>query len=512
MNILYEIKDTANRFPDRAAIISGDDRLSYAELDRYSDLLAVSLQKLCKNDRTPIPVYGHKSSLMLICFLACVKSGRCYCPIDISVPWSRTMQIIENIHPPFVLACEDPDETEQSDSSIPFINKTKIQELIHTASDESISDLVPVSDEDLFYMIFTSGSTGTPKGVQITANCLNNYLDWSVGLGTTKEEKEGTVFLNQAPFSFDLSVMDLYTCLACGGTLYPLTKSQQSDFRLLLPALAASDASVWVSTPSFADMCLRDPNFDSSLLPQIRLFLFCGETLTNRTAEKLSGRFPDAVIMNTYGPTESTVAVTEVEVTPELIRESNPLPVGRPKSGTWIEIHSPDGARLTDGEKGEIVILGNTVSPGYYKRPDLSSSVFFVTVKKDQTVRGYRTGDEGYMKNGQLYYCGRMDLQIKLHGYRIELGDIESNLLKLPGIKNAAAVANMREGTVKSITAFLVPESAPEDTFAESLRIKQELKNYLPDYMIPKKLVFLDQIPMTANGKADRKALGGILS
>ena len=140
-------------------------------------------------------------------------------------------------------------------------------------------------------MIFTSGSTGNPKGVQITSDCLNHYLDWSVGLGNTRDEKEGRIFLNQAPFSFDLSVMDLYTCLACGGTLFPLTKTEQADFSLLLPALANSGASVWVSTPSFADMCLRDPNFDSDLLPQLRLFLFCGETLTNRTAEKLSGRF-----------------------------------------------------------------------------------------------------------------------------------------------------------------------------------------------------------------------------
>ena len=201
-------------------------------------------------------------------------------------------------------------------------------------------------------------------------------------------------------------------------------------------------------------MCLRDPNFDSSLLPQISLFLFCGETLTNRTAQKLAGRFPDAVIMNTYGPTESTVAVTEVQVTPELTETEIPLPVGRPKPGTWIEIHSPEGARLTDGERGEIVILGNTVSPGYFRRPDLSEPVFFTVSKSGNTVRGYRTGDEGYIKDGMLYYCGRIDLQIKLHGYRIELGDIESNLLKLPGIKNAAAVANMRDGKSKKYYRF----------------------------------------------------------
>ncbi|MFR7442871.1 MAG: AMP-binding enzyme [Sellimonas intestinalis] len=133
-------------------------------------------------------------------------------------------------------------------------------------------------------------------------------------------------------------------------------------------------------------------------------------------------------------------------------------------------------------------------------------------MKDGITVRGYRTGDEGYLNDGELFYCGRIDLQIKLHGYRIELGDIESHLLKLSGIKNAAAVANMRDGKAKSITAFLVMETVPGDAFAESLRIKRALKEYLPDYMIPKKLIFLDQLPMTSNGKADRKALGGMLS
>lgn len=510
MNILREINQTAVRYPDRTVMISGEERLTYKDLWTCSDLLARALQRLCKDDRTPVPVYGHKSPLMLICFLACVKSGRGYCPIDISVPWSRTMQIIESIQPPFVLACEPPQRA--AGGSVSFLEEDAIRNLIQEEAGKEPITLTPVSGEDLFYMIFTSGSTGSPKGVQITSDCLNHYLDWSVVLGTTKEEKEGRVFLNQAPFSFDLSVMDLYTCLACGGTLYPLTKTQQSDFRLLLPALAASGASVWVSTPSFADMCLRDPNFDSSLLPQIRLFLFCGETLTNRTAQKLAGRFPDAVIMNTYGPTESTVAVTEVRITPELIAAEHPLPVGRSKPGTWIEIHSPEGIRLADGEKGEIIILGNTVSPGYYRRPDLTEPVFFTAKKEGQTVRGYRTGDEGFLQNGQLYYCGRIDLQIKLHGYRIELGDIENNLLKLPGIKSAVAVANMRDGKAKSITAFLVSEHRPEDEFGKALKIKQQLKEYLPDYMIPKKLVFLDQLPMTANGKADRKALGGMLS
>ena len=163
MNILYEISQTAARFPDRTVMICKEGRLNYGDLARCTDLLAAAIQRLCKENRTPIPVYGHKSPLMLICFLACVKSGRGYCPIDVSVPWSRTMQIIKNIQPPFVLACEDPEETESADASVSFIKKDDILNLIEETDPAETEALTPVSGDDLFYMIFTSGSTGNPK-------------------------------------------------------------------------------------------------------------------------------------------------------------------------------------------------------------------------------------------------------------------------------------------------------------------------------------------------------------
>ena len=144
---------------------------------------------------------------------------------------------------------------------VSFIKKDDILNLIEETDPAETEALTPVSGDDLFYMIFTSGSTGNPKGVQITSDCLNHYLDWSVGLGNTRDEKEGRIFLNQAPFSFDLSVMDLYTCLACGGTLFPLTKTEQAELQSASPRRWQTPAHlVWVSTPSFADMCLRDPN------------------------------------------------------------------------------------------------------------------------------------------------------------------------------------------------------------------------------------------------------------
>lgn len=516
MNILDQIKETAIRAPERIAVRSENGSMTYRELDEYTDRLAVFIRNLCGTDKTPLPVYGHKSPYMLVCFLACVKSGRGYCPIDISVPWARAEGIMENVNAPVILACEPLPEAKDGGYlfSSRVLTLADITECVQApaAEAEARAPLCPVSGDDIFYMIFTSGSTGRPKGVQITADCLDHYLDWSVSLGTSMEEKTGKVFLNQAPFSFDLSVMDLYTCLACGGTLYTLSKQVQGDFSGLLSCLKESDASVWVSTPSFADICLADPAFDASLLPKLSVFLFCGETLTNSTVKKLRLRFPDCIVMNTYGPTESTVAVTEVSVTSELNDSESPLPVGRAKPGTYIEIHDENGVCVPDGERGEIIIIGDTVSTGYYRQPELTEKAFFHTVRDGKTLRGYHTGDEGYLKNGMLYYCGRIDLQVKLNGYRIELEDIENNLLKLPYIESAVTVPHIRDGKVKSIAAFVICGERPSDAFGASRKIKKELKAFLPDYMIPKKILFPEKIPVTPNGKADRKKLGGLLS
>lgn len=535
MNILERIKEHAVNSPDRIALCCGQEKLSYGKLWDYSERLAVWLGTEAGDDRSPVAVYGHKHPWMIVCFLACVKSGRAYCPIDLSVPDARVNLILQTLPSKLVLTTE-PLQADGGNKRI--ISREELKSVFESPGNDQVSETENwVSGEATYYIIFTSGSTGNPKGVQITADCLNHYLDWSVNLGGKPEEKQGRVFLNQAPFSFDLSVMDLYTCLALGGTLYCLEKSVQSDYRLLMDSLKESDACVWVSTPSFADICLSEPSFDSRLMPQLKNFLFCGETLGNRTARKLQQRFPDACIVNTYGPTESTVAVTEVTVTPELEQTENPLPVGKAKPGTRIEIRDEEGKVLPEGEKGEIIILGNTVSSGYFGRKDLTEKSFFVKKiheddpdehsgkTQEYSVRGYRTGDRGFLKNGMLYYCGRIDLQVKLHGYRIELEDIENNLCRLPCVEQAVVLPNSRGGKVSSLTAYIVerkagnvPESVlekrelsdiPYENPETAKAIREELKQFLPDYMIPKKILFLDQMPVTNNGKADRKRLGG---
>ena len=255
--------------------------------------------------------------------------------------------------------------------------------------------------------------------MQITRDCLDNFIRWAKTLGSGFDDGKHRVFLNQAPFSFDLSVMDLYLCLYTAGTLWTLDRSIQTDMKQLLRSLEQSNANVWVSTPSFTEVCLSDPGFSEELMPELNDFLFCGEVLTNITVDRLHKRFPNSCIVNTYGPTESTCAVTEVRITPELNKECFPLPVGKPKEGTWIRITDKNGNTVPDGEHGEIVIVGDSVSPGYCNNSEKNNLSFGVTKQNSAEYRYYKTGDEGYIINGMLYYCGRIDNQVKLHGYRI---------------------------------------------------------------------------------------------
>lgn len=203
--------------------------------------------------------------------------------------------------------------------------------------------------------------------------------------------------------------------------------------------------------------------------------------------------------------------MTQILVDVSVNQKWNPLPVGQAKEGTWILIMDQDGNLLPEGEKGEIVIVGNTVSAGYWNNSELTNKVFGrYRIGKEEYLL-YHTGDKGYLNGDLLFYCGRMDLQVKLHGYRIEVEDIESNMRRLPDVIQAVVMPLYRGGEVKSLTAYVVLKREVSDEFEASQELKKELKEYLPEYMIPKKIVFLDKIPMTNNGKADRRALEAMI-
>ncbi|MCI2062252.1 MAG: D-alanine--poly(phosphoribitol) ligase subunit DltA [Eubacteriaceae bacterium] len=488
--ILDRIEKAAGNFPERIAVHSLRGEMTYGDLWDKSDRLASWLNEKLNDSKTPVAVYGHKDPLMLVCFLACVKSGRAYCPVDTSMADERICDIVSTVGNAVMLATED------------FAGCAGFPEDMHIAGPEEIRNAAEncepagqeswVKPDDVFYIIFTSGSTGKPKGVQITYADVSNFAEWTSDLGTGREEKAGAVFLNQAPFSFDLSVMDLYTCLANGGTLRCIEKKMQNDHSLMLEYMREGGLEYWVSTPSFAELCLADQSFDQTLLPKMKAFMFCGETLSVRTAKRLAERFPDALVINTYGPTESTCAVTGTVITAAMTASGRALPIGAVKPGTDIFI-----------QDGEIIIAGDTLSTGYFREPEKTAKAFYTD---GEGRRCYRTGDSGYFEDGLLYYRGRIDFQVKFHGYRIELGDIEQNLLGLDGVKAAAVIPDRDGDRIKNLAAFITDEGA-EGTFEDRQKIRNELRERLPKYMVPKKIVFVDSLPMTPNGKTDRRKL-----
>ncbi len=352
------------------------------------------------------------------------------------------------------------------------------------------------------YILFTSGSTGDPKGVVITLGCLDHFLGWI--LAEQKFTELGEIFLNQAPFSFDLSVMDLYSSLATGGTLFSVSRDLVANPKLLYRALAQSGLTTWVSTPSFAQFCLAEEKFDQAMLPRIRRFLFCGETLAPQTARSLLARFPDAQVWNTYGPTEATVATTSVRIDNAILEKYAPLPVGRAMPGTEVFLAGENGSTVPFAQPGEIIIAGPNVSPGYIGRDVPAPGPFFSRGGE----RAYRTGDLGRIVDSLLFFEGRIDQQIKLSGYRIELGDIEANLRLLDLVRDAAVVPVRKKGNVSSLAAFVVlrvPNEISEFEIAQTIR--DRLGERLPAYMLPRRFVFLQALPMTANGKIDRSKL-----
>ncbi len=467
--------------------------MTYGELCLRSDVFAAWLDRELEGRVGPIAVHGHKEPEMLVAFLGAVKCGRAYVPIDVSVPAQRVEKIIEGAGAALVVT---PDLVS---GVLSGLSEAEEGELRTRA-------LRRVEAEDAFYILFTSGSTGEPKGVVITLSNLTAFVEWM--MSEQRYVPAGEVFLNQAPFSFDLSVMDLYGSLTSGGTLQSVTKDELSNLKALYKRLAESGISTWVSTPSFAQMCLIEKSFSETMMPAMRRFLFCGETLAPETASQLIERFPHAEVWNTYGPTEATVATTSVRVDRALLAAFSPLPVGFEMPGTRILICGEDGVPVAEGERGEIVIVGPNVSPGYLNRPELTGKVF------GQRAEGrfYRTGDWGRVREGQVFFEGRMDGQIKLNGYRIELGDMEANLRGLEEVADAVVLPVQKGGKVDSLAAFVVLSGAKEGSdFEVTAKLKARLGERVPVYMVPRKFIYKDAFPMTPNGKADRRKLAGEL-
>jgi len=306
-NMITAMDQWALQDPERLAYDDLGHTNTYGELKQRSDALAAHLDSMDLPAHAPIMVYGGQTFDMMATFLGIVKSGHAYVPIDTHSPLERITTIKEIAQPAAAIAVSDLPTTL---GDTPVLTADDLTTIFNQSVDYHVNH--GVSGDDTYYIIFTSGTTGKPKGVQISHTNLLSYVNWMLSDDFTLPANART--LSQAPYSFDLSVMDWGPTLAAGGTLVALPKTVTDNFRALFETLPTMNLNVWVSTPSFVDICLMEPTFDGTHYPQLTRFLFCGEELTHATAANLHQRFPKARIFNTYGPTETTVAVTQEEI------------------------------------------------------------------------------------------------------------------------------------------------------------------------------------------------------
>lgn len=468
---------------DKLAVVGDGNQLTWAEFARkVNELVQYFENQGWTNLKFPVILYGHKQVEMIVSIYALMKLEIPYIPADVIYPKER-IEAIKTISKSGLMINCSGEKLDFEDVSILDFQDGKlnlVQEVEMAFANQKMPD-------SLIYLIFTSGSTGEPKGVQISTQAIRDFTQWMrEDFGFTEQD----VFVNIAVLSFDLSVYELMSFGALGATILLNSKSVSENPELLLERIEKYQGTVWVSTPSFSFIYSRID--DVSKLDSLRWFLFCGELLPHSLAKTLVEKFPKAKVYNTYGPTEATVATTQVIIDEEILEKYNPLPVGRSKPRSTILI-----------ENDEIVIVGKNVSLGYLNRPDLNTEKFV----SREGERAFKTGDQGYLENEMLFFKGRNDDQVKLHGFRIELNEISSKLNDLSFVLQAETIPLKRNGEVKKIVSLVQLKPTVDQNHNWRLEIISALESVLPHYMLPSDIRFVDKIPLNQNGKADKKKL-----
>lgn len=476
------LKILKNKSNDKAYTIE-DKSYNYAEL--YKFICNIYKYLLISNpNKQPVVVYGHKEIYMKATFLACSFAGMAYVPIDISMPKERIDKIVEQVKPGMIIGNIENDTCKN-------ITQNEIIKIMNNKQYKEI-ERIYLKPEDIYYIIFTSGSTGIPKGVKVTYANVNSCINWLKDI--TKIHKG--VILNQAVFSFDLSVADIYLSVKTESEHYIIENKINMDFKSLFKQLKRSKATLAIMTPSFGDLLLIDKSFNRELMPYLKTILFCGERLTINTVQKLYSRFKDIKIINSYGPTECTFAVTSIEISENLLK-SEELPIGVPKDDIQIFILDENRNELQDGNIGEILIVGQSVANGYL---DIKENKSFISYDNKPA---YLTGDLGYLKDGILYYKCRKDKQIKYKGYRIELHDIENNINKLDYIEKVIVLEKLNNNKTTKLIGFV---KLKENINKTPYEIKNNILEKIPKYMCPD-IKIVDKFPLNRNGKCNEKKL-----
>lgn len=518
------------RFPSHPALHVGGRSYSYEELGVLADSIAATLlQHADEGENQPklTAVFGHRHLEAFAGILGVLMRGHGYVPLNPTFPIERTRSmllrsgvramvvdasglslldaLLEGVDRPLVVLCpgvEDVASLRQRWSAHRFFG---CADLVSKAP----SVLPAASPDDIAYLLFTSGSTGQPKGVMVAHRNVRHFLDVMAERYAITESDR---FSHTFDLTFDLSVFDLFLAWERGACVFCPSAGEK-----MLPGkyLAKHALTVWFSVPSTAVLMNKLKMLEPGRYPSVRWALFCGEALPAEVTRVFADACPSAIVENLYGPTELTIACTLYRWDRDRSAEEcegGVVPIGEPYPGMDILVCNEDLREVPDGEAGELLMTGPQLSLGYYHDPERTAAAFVVPPGRDRTY--YRTGDRVRRNRradgslGPLVYLGRVDNQIKIQGYRVELGEIEAVLRNVSGADIAVAVGfPMSASGADGIVAFVgtSPNLEGRTERAEEIRIAAAAR--LPPYMQPREVRLIDSFPLNPNGKIDRKAL-----
>ena len=481
-NVLDWLEEAACFAPDAPAFESTGGSMTWSEVCRRARSIGSTLCGLITR-QVPVLILMEKSPECLCAMFGTVYAGCFYTPLDSAMPEARMKLIAEKLQPAAVLYEEKYAETARRIAGPALL--LSVSEIPDTADmqepDVRRSEHI---DNDLLYVLFTSGSTGTPKGVSITHRSVIDFIDWAC---PALRLPEGVRFGSQAPFHFDNSVLDIYCTVRMRGTLYLIPKGDFMFPARLLKRLQEEKINTIFWVPSALTALAKAGVLTAGCLPELQRVFFCGETMPCGTLNLWKQAVPEADYVNMYGPTEITDVCTWFRAD-RPFTDTDSLPIGFPCGNTRVF--------LLDGE---ICVTGTCLSPGYYNDPDKTAAAFVQNPLRPEIRETiYKTGDLGeYNDRGELMFLGRRDSQIKRSGYRIELGEVESALQSAEGVSLAGCwYDNEREWIIAAYTGE-----------AEETILKKALKSVLPKYMLPDRILKREELPRTASGKIDRRAL-----
>ncbi|HEU4506949.1 MAG TPA: amino acid adenylation domain-containing protein [Pyrinomonadaceae bacterium] len=483
---LFELQ--VRQTPDAVAVITDSERLTYRELNERANQLAARLRRLGVRPDVLVGLCVDRSSAMVVGMLGILKAGGAYLPLDPAYPKERLAFMLEDGAVPVLV-------TQQA--LLRNLPETQAQVVI---LDQAVTDLIEESGEDLSveadasnlaYVIYTSGSTGKPKGVAIQHNSVVTFIYWSKSV-FSPEELSGV--LASTSICFDISVFEIFVPLSCGG------KIVLAENALELPGSHASAEIKLINTvPSAMGELLKM----KAVPPSVRTVNLAGEALRSTLSQQVLSETSADKLYNLYGPSEDTTYSTFARI------DQNPdyrTTIGRPIANTEAYIVDQNLNPLPIGVTGELYLSGEGLARGYLNRPDVTATRFIPNPFSVVPGRRlYKTGDLArYLPNGEIDFLGRGDSQIKIRGFRIELGEIQSVLLAHPAVQEAVVMV-YGEDSDKRLAAYLVGK--PQQAVPGTSELRRFLSEKLPAYMVPSVFVALDKMPLTPNGKTDRKAL-----